>query len=166
MSGQESRRAYEWVGHEVVGPDGVKIGKVDAIYVDDRTDRPEWVAVKMSVFGGRIRFVPFRGATARGDELQVGYDKTVVQGSPGPAGDGVLSPEEVDQLYAHYGLSGVRPPERVQRNDSILRQPNSYEMVKSLRHRLGIWGCSAPRSGSGSGLSSGRLGGSGCVSTS
>ena len=49
-------------GANVYDGDGRSIGKIDAIYFDNETDKPEWVAVRTGLFGGHVSLVP---ATAR-----------------------------------------------------------------------------------------------------
>ena len=34
--------AYEWRGRTAIDPDGRKIGKIDEIYLDQETGKPEW----------------------------------------------------------------------------------------------------------------------------
>ena len=52
-------------GAYLVGSDGERIGKIDEIYLDDRTGEPEWALVNTGLFGMRSSFVPLRDATAR-----------------------------------------------------------------------------------------------------
>jgi hypothetical protein len=47
----ETINSYEgWVGTDAHGVDGVKIGTIDAIYYDERTGRPEWLAIRTGLF--------------------------------------------------------------------------------------------------------------------
>jgi uncharacterized protein YrrD len=41
-------------GAPVRSSDGEKLGKIEAIYLDDATDAPEWAAVKSGLFGGHF----------------------------------------------------------------------------------------------------------------
>ena len=45
-------------GAPVRGSDGDKLGKIDAIYLDNATDAPEWAAVRTGLFGGHNTLVP------------------------------------------------------------------------------------------------------------
>lgn len=45
-------------GARVHGSDGAKLGKVDSIYYDNDTDRPEWAAVASGMFGSHVSLVP------------------------------------------------------------------------------------------------------------
>jgi uncharacterized protein (TIGR02271 family) len=94
-----------WTGRTLVGSDGEKIGKVEDIYLDQETEKPEWLAVKTGMFGGGISFVPLADATTDGDDVRVPYDKAQVKDAPHADADGRLSQEEEARLYRHYGLS-------------------------------------------------------------
>jgi sporulation protein YlmC with PRC-barrel domain len=91
-------------GAEVHGRDGDKIGKVDEIYLDQQTGRPEWALVNTGLFGSRSSFVPLSGASQADDNVIVEWDKARVKDAPNIDADGQLSQEEEAQLYRHYGL--------------------------------------------------------------
>jgi uncharacterized protein (TIGR02271 family) len=93
-----------WRGHDALGSDGDKLGKIEDIYLDEQTGKPEWMAVKTGLFGGRVSFVPLADATLDGDTVTVPYDKSTVKDAPHAEADGQLSQEEEAQLYRHYGL--------------------------------------------------------------
>ncbi len=92
-------------GLNVVGPDGEKLGKVDSIYLDQETERPEWAAVKSGFFGSHVSLVPLATADLAGEELRVPYTKDQLQGAPHQDPDGALSPSEEAKLFEHYGVS-------------------------------------------------------------
>lgn len=92
-------------GGNVVGPDGTKIGGIGQVYLDDQSGTPEWVTVKTGLFGTSESFVPLQDASSSGDDIMVGFDKNKVKDAPRVAGDGHLSPQEEDELYAYYGRS-------------------------------------------------------------
>jgi uncharacterized protein (TIGR02271 family) len=93
-----------WRGHEARGSDGDKLGKIEDIYLDEQTGKPEWMAVKTGLFGGRVSFVPLAEASLEGDTVTVPYDKATVKDAPHAEADGQLSQQEEAQLYRHYGL--------------------------------------------------------------
>jgi len=93
-----------WIGRTLVDHEGEKIGRIDAIYLDNETGQPEWLAVSTGWFGNRISFVPLPGATQQGDDLRVTFTKEQVKGAPHAEADGQLSQEEEAELYQHYGL--------------------------------------------------------------
>jgi uncharacterized protein (TIGR02271 family) len=94
----------DWVGRTLVSASGDKIGTIEDIYLDQDTERPEWLAVSTGWFGTRASFVPLRGATAQGPDVMVPFDKAQVKGAPSAEPDGQLSQEEEATLYEHYGL--------------------------------------------------------------
>jgi uncharacterized protein (TIGR02271 family) len=91
-------------GSEVVDRDGDKIGKLEEIYLDQASGRPEWALIKTGMFGSASTFVPLEGATQEGDGLRVPYEKALVKDAPKIDADGALSPEEERTLYGHYSL--------------------------------------------------------------
>jgi uncharacterized protein (TIGR02271 family) len=89
----------------VYGPDGDKVGKAGQIYLDNQTDRPEWVTVSTGLFGGSESFVPLAEARLEGDRLVVPYDKDRIKDAPRIDSDqGQLSQEQEADLYRYYGL--------------------------------------------------------------
>jgi len=103
MTTQHDVRA--WRGLTLVDRDGDKIGKIEDIYLDRSSGDPEWVAVKTGLFGSNVSFVPLRDATQEGDNIRIGYEKSLVKDAPNVDPDGELSHEEERRLYQHYGRS-------------------------------------------------------------
>jgi uncharacterized protein (TIGR02271 family) len=93
-----------WQGRTMVDRDGDKIGDIESIYVDDQTGEPEWALVNTGFFGSRSTFVPIAQASARGDHVQVPYEKQRVKDAPNMDPDGHLSEQEEQELWRHYGL--------------------------------------------------------------
>jgi uncharacterized protein (TIGR02271 family) len=96
--------AYDWQGRTLVGSDGEKIGKVDEIYLDDLSGKPEWATVKAGLFGSKSNFVPLAGATTSGEDVTVQVTKDQVKDAPGVEADGELSQAEEANLFEHYGV--------------------------------------------------------------
>lgn len=93
-----------WMGRQLRGSGGEKIGKIDDIYIDDRSGEPEWLAVTTGLFGTRRSFVPIADARFEDEAVVVPYGKDMVKDAPNAEHDGHLSPEEEAQLYRHYGI--------------------------------------------------------------
>jgi uncharacterized protein (TIGR02271 family) len=91
-------------GSDVLDRDGDKIGKLDEVYLDDETGRPEFGLVSGGLFGGS-HFVPLAQASLEGGALRVPYEKGLVKDAPGVSADEHLSQQQEAELYAHYGLS-------------------------------------------------------------
>jgi uncharacterized protein (TIGR02271 family) len=93
------------VGATAYDPSGDKLGKVGAVYYDDRTDQPTWVTVHTGLFGLNETFVPVQGADFGGsDKVTLAYDKAAIKDAPNVSEDGHLSAEDEERLYRHYGV--------------------------------------------------------------
>jgi len=92
----------QYRGATLVDSSGGKIGKIEEIYLDDRTGQPEWVLVNTGLFGTKSQFVPLTNASVSGDNLQVPYTKDMIKDAPGIDADGHLSEDEERQLWAYY----------------------------------------------------------------
>jgi uncharacterized protein (TIGR02271 family) len=101
----EQLQSIDAANGNVVSTSGDKIGGIGQIYVDDTTGAPSWVTAKTGLFGTSESFIPLEGATLRGSDIEVAYDKAKVKDAPRVDADGALSPEEEDTLYSYYGLS-------------------------------------------------------------
>ena len=96
--------AYDWRGRTMVDSQGEKIGKIDEIYVDQQSGRPEWALVNTGLFGTKSSFVPLAGASPHGEDVQVDVTKDRVKDAPTVDPDGELSREEEAKLFRHYGV--------------------------------------------------------------
>jgi uncharacterized protein (TIGR02271 family) len=94
-----------WIGHDLVDESGDKIGRIDDVYVDNDTGRPEWIAVTTGMFGTRVSFVPLNGLTADENVLVSPWEKSHIKDAPHAEADGELSEKEEDDLYRHYGVA-------------------------------------------------------------
>jgi hypothetical protein len=93
------------VGRTLLGVDGQKIGRINAIYVNSTTGEPEWVAVSTGgLFGAKVTFAPVAGVTPEGEDAVVTFDKKHVKQAPKAQTEGALSPAENDQLFRYYGI--------------------------------------------------------------
>src|SRR5919112_6786668 len=91
-------------GEEVLDRDGDKIGKLEEIYLDEQTGKPEWALVKTGMFGGRGTFVPLTDAQPDDEGLRVPFEKAHVKDAPNIDADHQLSQQEEAELYRHYGF--------------------------------------------------------------
>jgi uncharacterized protein (TIGR02271 family) len=120
-----------WEGRTMVDRDGDRIGRIDAIYLDDHTGEPEWALVNTGVFGGRSNFVPLERATSAGEDVQVPYDKQLVKDAPGVEPDGHLSPAEEQELWRHYGIEDDAGADTADRADDTGQPPTDQAMTRS-----------------------------------
>ena len=81
-----------------------KLGSVDAVYYDNATDKPEWVAVRSGLFGTRVALVPLRRADHAGDALRVPFDKVQLRNAPHHDPGNELSSSDEADLYRYYGI--------------------------------------------------------------
>jgi uncharacterized protein (TIGR02271 family) len=98
------REVCEWRGRNVVDQEGAKVGRLEEIYLDQPTGRPEWMLVHTGLLGTKSSFAPLAGARADGEDVRIGYSKQEVKDAPSVEADGELSEEEEARLYSHYGL--------------------------------------------------------------
>jgi sporulation protein YlmC with PRC-barrel domain len=94
----------DWRGFQVVDQDGDKVGKLDEIYLDRETGKPEWAIVNTGLFGRKSSFVPLKDALREEDMIRVPYQAQHIKDAPSVDPDGEISQEEEQQVYAHYGL--------------------------------------------------------------
>jgi hypothetical protein len=96
----------DWRLHDVVDPDGKKIGILEAVYVDTSTDEPAFASVKVGMIGRhRLHFVPLDRATVAPRHLRVAYPKGKVKGAPTIHTDGELLATDEPKVFEHYGLA-------------------------------------------------------------
>jgi len=103
---EPTTKTYDaWIGRDAYDRAGEKLGEIEAIYYDDVTRRPEWVAVRTGLVGRKLTFAPIAGSSPQGDDLQLAYDKATVKDAPNCEADGHLSEAEEQRLFAHYQYS-------------------------------------------------------------
>ena len=101
-------------GYEVRDPDGEKIGKVDDLFVDER-DVPEYIGVKMGLFGlSGTTLIPAEITTV--DEAHevvvVSAEKEKVKDGPSFESDQEITPELEREVHEYYGLESAEGIER------------------------------------------------------
>jgi hypothetical protein len=102
----EAENIRDWRDHDVVDPDGTKIGQLEAVYVDTGNDVPAFASVKTGMIGRRrLTFVPLDRATVAPSHVRVAYSKKQVKGAFAIDTDGELAAGEEPGLFEHYGLA-------------------------------------------------------------
>jgi len=95
----------EWRGHNVVDDSGSKIGELEALYVDTRTDEYSFVTVKTGMLSkSRLVFVPTAGAKVGPGYLKVAFPKKRVRDAPSIPTDGELLAADEPAVFRHYEL--------------------------------------------------------------
>ena len=95
----------EWRGHNVVDDSGSKIGELEALYVDTRTDEYAFATVKIGMLSrSRLVFVPLAGAKVGPNFLKVAFAKILVRDAPSIDTDGELMAADEPAVFRHYEL--------------------------------------------------------------
>jgi uncharacterized protein (TIGR02271 family) len=89
----------------VHGANEERLGKVESVFLDDDTGRPEWAAVKTGLFGTHVSLVPLVVASFEVDVLRVPYTKDQVKNAPHHDPDRALAVEEEKELFDYYGVT-------------------------------------------------------------
>ncbi|MDX3310438.1 PRC-barrel domain-containing protein [Streptomyces sp. NPDC054884] len=98
----------DWRGHDVVDPQGHRIGVLESVYVDTGTDMPSFATVTVGLpTRRRLVFVPLTGATVGPGHLKVAYGKSTVKSAPSIDVDGELLAPDEPEVFAHYELDYV-----------------------------------------------------------
>ncbi|MGK5173748.1 PRC-barrel domain-containing protein, partial [Geodermatophilus sp. CPCC 205761] len=97
--------AAQWVGRTVVDRDGTEIGACAAVFADEATGLPEWIAVEV---GGTPAIVPLVDAEERGTRVRVTVRRSEVESAPETTDTGRLSEAQEATLYSHYGIEYSR----------------------------------------------------------
>src|SRR5580693_573437 len=96
----------EWHGKTLIDCDGLKIGKLEDVYVDVETDVPQFATVKEGFIGRHLTFVPLGGIHVGPDDLQVMVTKEQVRSAPDIEMHGEeLSQADESTLYHHFELN-------------------------------------------------------------
>ncbi|MFJ3667122.1 PRC-barrel domain containing protein [Streptomyces sp. NPDC090106] len=96
----------EWRAHDVVDPQGRRIGSLEAIYVDTATDEPCFATVLTGLpTRRRLTFVPLAGATVGPGYLRVAHEKDLVKRAPAIDTDGELPAKDEPEIFAHYDIA-------------------------------------------------------------
>jgi uncharacterized protein (TIGR02271 family) len=100
----DTTQGYDWQGRTLKDRSGDKIGTIDALYVDQQTDKPEWALVNTGLFGSKSSFVPLAGASPQGDDVVATVEAQQVKDAPKLSPDENLSEEQEAELFRHYGI--------------------------------------------------------------
>lgn len=117
---------------------GNKLGKIGQIYLDNRTQAPEWATVHTGFFGNHESFVPLADAELDGHRLRLPFAKEQVKSAPelDPAAPrGGLTPDQELDLYRHYGVDAPRPAQPSPAWDSDTGRTSSFGPATALADR-------------------------------
>ena len=94
--------ARSWRDKTLVDRDGVPLGRIAHIYLDQVTGEPEWVLVATGQ-GSRQVFVPLVDASEQQDKIGVPLGRALVSDAPPIRPGRQLSKEDTARLHGHYG---------------------------------------------------------------
>jgi hypothetical protein len=97
-----SQDAQDRKGHTAVDAGGAKLGMVGAVYVDDHSGEPMWVAISSGLLGTKENFAPLHGSQADGDDLRLAVSKDVVRDAPGVDANGHIREAQNAALHEYY----------------------------------------------------------------
>jgi hypothetical protein len=119
MTTQQGLRG--WIGHDLVDEEGHKIGRIDDLYADEMTGKPEWLAVKTGWFGGHISFVPLSQLQSSDEYLVSPWSKDRIKDAPHIDAEQHLTIDEERTLYRHYGMNYAAQQASTGRGDTMGR---------------------------------------------
>jgi uncharacterized protein (TIGR02271 family) len=97
-------------GYQIYDQHYEKVGKVEDLFVDEN-DVPEYIGVKISLFGGPSTLIPMD--MVRVNDLrqlvEVASDKATIEEGPSFGDDGERTAEFEDRVYAHFGATRESP---------------------------------------------------------
>lgn len=92
-----------WVGHRLDEIAGANVGKIDGVFVDEKTGEPEWLVARMGRFGHHT-LVPARDAVEGVKRVWVPYSRDQIRQAPKADPSAPLSAGAERELLAHFGI--------------------------------------------------------------
>lgn len=127
-------------GAAVLDEDDIAIGRLEQIFVDDRTGMPEWVTARV---GAVDCFIPLAEAIADGKGLHVPYSRAQVTQAPPPRlARGHLSGSQESRLFHYYGLQWLETPQELESSGAVTAP---RQVQRSVRMRLLVFEDEADR---------------------
>ena len=97
-----------WTGFRVDDVYGARIGIVEDTYVDQETDTPCWLLVKMGRFSDAYALLPVRDAVAGNGHVWIPYEKDLIRRAPHVVAGMPIAQELERALCVHYGVMSSR----------------------------------------------------------
>jgi len=98
------------IGADALDPRDDRIGEISQVYVDEGSERPTWVSVRLGVLGGAEVLVPLDDAEWDERALHVAVERETAREAPRTAMAEPPTAGEEERLYTHYGIPTVRHP--------------------------------------------------------
>ncbi len=83
---------------------GKKLGDVNDVHLEKESGIPAWVTVSLGLLNTRKHYVPLADSRFEGEDLHVGWTKSVISDAPGAASSVELTPDEESALIDYYEL--------------------------------------------------------------
>lgn len=96
------------IGADALDASDDRIGEVGQVYVDEASERPTWVSVRLGLLSGAEVLVPLQDAEWDNGALHVAVDRQAAREAPRKEMDEPLTVGEEERLYTHYGIPAVR----------------------------------------------------------
>jgi hypothetical protein len=132
-----------WTGRDVLTADGDRLGAVEVIFLDEATDAPEWVLVRVEDGDGNV-VIPLAGAKVEERAIRVEPGRDRIAAAPRIDVDETLSVADERRLYEHYGLaysqeesSTVLPEDQAPSESGAETVPQPTEERPRLRRHVG-----------------------------
>src|SRR3954449_12989638 len=93
-----------WTGRDVLTADGDRVGAIEVIFLDEATDAPEWVLVRVDDGDGSV-VIPLAGASVEEQAIRVEPARERIAAAPRMGVEATLSVADERRLYEHYGLA-------------------------------------------------------------
>jgi hypothetical protein len=98
------------IGADALDAQDDRIGEVSQVYVDETTDHPTWVSVRLGLLSSAEVLVPLEDAEWDERVLHVAVERRIAREAPRKEMDEPLTVAEEERLYTHYGIPTVRHP--------------------------------------------------------
>ncbi|CAN5427022.1 hypothetical protein BH10ACT11_BH10ACT11_08230 [soil metagenome] len=95
--------AKTWSGHRLDEVGGNAVGKIEGVYVDEKTGEPEWLQARMGRFGHHS-LVPARDAVEGIDRVWVPYSRDEIRKAPRIDPGVSIARDQEKEFLAHYGI--------------------------------------------------------------
>ncbi|RSZ65173.1 PRC-barrel domain containing protein [Corynebacterium hylobatis] len=103
-----THRSIQQLGRATVyDRDGVKLGRVKEVYINNKTGEPDYAEVSHGLFGMRSTVVPLRGHTLEDRTLKLAFSKDLLKDAPEISKKTQLPKrrEDHNQICEYYGLT-------------------------------------------------------------
>ena len=137
-------------GYQVYDQHYEKVGKVDDLFVDE-SDQPEYIGVKMGLFGGPSTLIPMDIVRVNDVRqlVEVASDKEIIKNAPSFGDDTEITAGFEERVYVHFGATHESPPTDRGGYDAYHGENPDVDVVYGERSRAPESGSTAPATPAG-----------------